>query len=48
MVWNRIKQKNKKMFYIPVGFAHGFLTLEDDTEFQYNVQIYMHHNMIVG
>lgn len=26
---------NKKMFYIPEGFAHGFLTLEDDTEFQY-------------
>ena len=26
---------NKKMFYIPAGFAHGFLTLEDETEFQY-------------
>ncbi len=26
---------NKKMFCIPAGFAHGFLTLEDGTEFQY-------------
>ncbi|MGL5056938.1 MAG: dTDP-4-dehydrorhamnose 3,5-epimerase [Fusobacteriaceae bacterium] len=32
--------KNKKMFYIPPGFAHGFLTLEDDTEFQYKCTDY--------
>jgi dTDP-4-dehydrorhamnose 3,5-epimerase len=26
---------NKRMFWIPPGFAHGFLTLEDDTDFLY-------------
>lgn len=27
--------ENKKQFWIPEGFAHGFLTLEDDTLFAY-------------
>lgn len=27
--------ENKKMFWVPPGFAHGFLTLEDDTIFAY-------------
>ncbi|MGO5428256.1 dTDP-4-dehydrorhamnose 3,5-epimerase, partial [Fusobacterium mortiferum] len=27
--------ENKKMLYLPKGFAHGFVTLEDETEFQY-------------
>ncbi len=26
---------NKRMFFIPRGFAHGFLVLEDNTIFQY-------------
>lgn len=26
---------NKRMFYLPEGFAHGFLSLEDHTIFQY-------------
>ncbi|MCO6495711.1 MAG: dTDP-4-dehydrorhamnose 3,5-epimerase [Bacteroidetes bacterium] len=30
-----LSEKNKLMMYIPVGFAHGFATLEDYTIFQY-------------
>ena len=30
-----LTEENKTMFYVPEGFAHGFLTLEDDTEFMY-------------
>ncbi len=26
---------NKRMFWVPPGFAHGFLTLEDGTDFLY-------------
>jgi dTDP-4-dehydrorhamnose 3,5-epimerase len=26
---------NKRMFWVPPGFAHGFLSLEDNTEFLY-------------
>lgn len=35
--WASIKLtgENKFMYWIPKGFAHGFLTLEDDTIFSY-------------
>lgn len=32
-----LSEENKKMFFIPRGFAHGFLTLTDDVEFRYKV-----------
>lgn len=31
---------NKLMMWVPEGFAHGFLTLEDDTIFQYKCTNY--------
>ena len=30
-----LNEDNKRMFWIPPGFAHGFLTLEDNTIFSY-------------
>ena len=33
---------NKKQFYIPEGFAHGFLVLSDEAEFCYKVTDFYH------
>jgi dTDP-4-dehydrorhamnose 3,5-epimerase len=30
-----LSAENKRMFWVPEGFAHGFLTLEDDTDLLY-------------
>lgn len=35
-----LSEENKKQFFIPRGFAHGFLTLTDDVEFEYKVDSY--------
>jgi len=43
-MWTGIEltDKNCKMLYVPPGFAHGFQTLEDNTEVFYHVsQFYM-------
>ncbi|MEG2957341.1 MAG: dTDP-4-dehydrorhamnose 3,5-epimerase [Christensenellaceae bacterium] len=37
--WHSVElsAENKKQFFMPKGFAHGFLTLTDDVEIQYKV-----------
>lgn len=35
-----LSEKNKKMIFIPKGFAHGFVTLTDDVEVLYKVDEY--------
>jgi len=32
-----LSEENKKMFFIPQGFAHGFLSLSEVVDFQYKV-----------
>ena len=37
-----LTEENKKMFYIPKGFAHGFLVLSEEAEFAYKCTDFYH------
>lgn len=37
-----LSEENKKMFYVPEGFAHGYLTLSDEAVFLYQCTDYYH------
>lgn len=37
-----LSEENKKMFYIPEGFAHGFLVLSDMAKFAYKCTNFYH------
>lgn len=39
-----LTEENKKQFYIPPGFAHGFLVLSDMAEFCYKCTDFYHPN----
>lgn len=39
-----LSAENKRQFFIPKGFAHGFVVLSDEAEFVYKVDDYYHPN----
>lgn len=43
-----IDEKNRTMLYVPPGFAHGFQTLEDDTEVFYQMSEYYQPDFAFG
>lgn len=40
--------ENRKALYVPEGFAHGFLTLMDDTEILYQMSEFFHAECATG
>ncbi|NLL04359.1 MAG: dTDP-4-dehydrorhamnose 3,5-epimerase [Clostridiaceae bacterium] len=43
-----LSEENKTMFYIPEGFGHAFLTMEEDTEFLYKTTNLYHPEYDAG
>ena len=44
----RLSAENKKQFFIPKNFAHGFLVLSEEAEFCYKVTDFWHPNDEAG
>jgi dTDP-4-dehydrorhamnose 3,5-epimerase len=40
----KLSANNKKQFFVPKGFAHGFVVLEDQTIFSYKCSSFYHRN----
>ena len=43
-VGSLLSSENRRQFYIPKNFAHGFLVLSDEAEFVYKVDDFYHPN----
>ncbi|MFN7728241.1 MAG: dTDP-4-dehydrorhamnose 3,5-epimerase [Bdellovibrio sp.] len=43
-----LSAENRRAVYIPKGFAHGFLTLEDNTELSYLISERYHPDLAAG
>lgn len=43
-----LSEENHKQLWVPAGFLHGFLTLEDQTIFTYKVSNYYDKNSEIG
>ena len=43
-----ITAENRKALYVPVGFAHGFITLQDDTEVLYQMSEFYYADCATG
>jgi dTDP-4-dehydrorhamnose 3,5-epimerase len=50
MMWLGIEltETNRKMLYVPAGFAHGYQTLEDETEVFYQMSEFFHSECARG
>jgi dTDP-4-dehydrorhamnose 3,5-epimerase len=47
-VAEELSAANRRMLWIPPGFAHGFLSLQDDTVFLYKCTAYYHRDAESG